>query len=130
MANIKFYNDSFKTITVLKEDTNIPPLFWSMMATSAVRVGNYEPPAPPITPYEGFKFQTSLAAGLRPAGDFPLMRAKDVVMPDGTRLHDFNPLPPAGEEGMVLKVENGKWAAGWTIRAERDDEDSATLNIF
>lgn len=81
-------------------------------------------------PYQGFAVATMFGQRLKSAGNYPLIRAQDVEMKDGTRLHDFNPLPPVGEEGMVLKVENGKWAAGWTIRAERDDEDSAILNIF
>lgn len=83
-----------------------------------------------INPYQGFAVATMFGQRLKSAGNYPLIRAQDVEMKDGTRLHDFNPLPPVGEEGMVLKVENGKWAAGWTIRAERDDEDSAILNIF
>jgi hypothetical protein len=102
-----------------------------MLATSATRIGDYEEP---ITPYEGLKFQTSLAQGLRSAGDFPLLRARDVVMPDGTRLEDFKPtgLPSVDNtnNGKVLMVKDGKWDLGETIRAEVDSQTPTILNIF
>lgn len=43
---------------------------------------------------DNFKWSTEISSGFKPSGDndFPLMKAKDVLMPDGTRLSDFNPV--------------------------------------
>lgn len=39
----------------------------------------------------GYKYSVELSSGLSPknGGDFPLIKAKDVEMPDGTRLSEF-----------------------------------------
>ena len=49
----------------------------------------------------------------KPDGDFPLMDAVDIEMPDGTRLSDFNPesgFPKVNEadNGKIPQVVNGE----------------------
>lgn len=83
---------------------------------------------------EEYTGTVEVIAGFIPANNqtFPLMRAQDVLMDDGTRLNNFKPLPEVTEEnnGQVLKVINGAWGVGLTIQAEVDSENSAQLNIF
>lgn len=62
-----------------------------------------------------------LIAKIKPknGGNFPMVDAEDVAMPDGSRLSNFNtnciPLPETAEVGQLLKVsavdENGRITA-------------------
>lgn len=49
----------------------------------------------------------------KPEGDYPLMDAEDIEMPDGTRLSEFDPsdLPEITEadNGKFLQAVDGKW---------------------
>lgn len=66
------------------------------------------------------KYGVELISGITPKnnGSFPLVHAKDVEMPDGTRLSNFkgggdvNGLPnvTTADNGKVLKVSGGAWA--------------------
>lgn len=68
----------------------------------------------------GNKYGVELISGITPknSGSFPLVHAKDVEMPDGTRLSDFKgggdveglPTVTTADNGKVLKVLGGAWA--------------------
>ena len=56
----------------------------------------------------------NITGTFKPAGDFPVVESVDVVMPDGSRLSEYNPgsgLPEvsASDNGKVLGVVNGAW---------------------
>lgn len=49
----------------------------------------------------------------KPDGDFPLMDAQDIEMPDGSRLPDIKGLPAVSvdDNGKFLQVADGVWVA-------------------
>lgn len=65
------------------------------------------------------KYGLELVSGLAPknGGEFPLIKAKDVEMPDGTRLSEFKgggnvtglPAVTTADNGKTLKVVGGAW---------------------
>ena len=68
------------------------------------------------------KYGVELISGIAPKnnGSFPLVHAKDVEMPDGTRLSALTipeqekctlPTVTSGDNGKILQVKNGKWEA-------------------
>lgn len=64
-----------------------------------------------------------ISGKFKPYGDFKLVDAEDVEMPDGTSLADFNPgsgLPEVNDSynGMVLGVEDGTWKL---VEVKQDD---------
>ena len=66
------------------------------------------------------KYGVELISGITPknSGSFPLVHAKDVEMPDGTRLSSFKgggdvtglPSVTTADNGKILQVANGAWA--------------------
>ena len=68
------------------------------------------------------KYGVELISGIKPKnnGEFPLVHAKDVEMPDGTRLSNLT-IPEQGksdlptvtnsDNGKILCVQDGKWKA-------------------
>ena len=72
------------------------------------------------------KYGVELISGITPKnnGAFPLVHARDVEMPDGTRLSELTipeqnptqekcdlPTVTASDNGKILQVKNGKWEA-------------------
>ena len=65
------------------------------------------------------KYGVELISGITPknGGDFPLVHAKDVEMPDGTRLSNFKggdgitglPRVTEDDNGKILQVVGGAW---------------------
>jgi hypothetical protein len=80
------------------------------------------------------KYGVELISGITPKNNcaFPLVHAKDVEMPDGTRLSNLTipeqtkcdlPTVTASDNGKILQVKNGKWEA-----AEISDHSVKTVN--
>ena len=87
------------------------------------------------------KYGVELISGITPknGGNFPLVQAKDVEMPDGTRLSNFKggdgitglPTVTEDDNGKILQVVGGVWSvvalADSSVKTYVDDYISAAL---
>ena len=100
---------------------SINELYVVGMASEEVTVAVYEEkvssdtddpavPDPEPAPDADYTFTVELIDGFTPTADFPLIRAKDVLMPDGTRLSDLENEPPSYElMGKSTRLEPEKY---------------------